>query len=250
MNFLDINTKIDNNLKQIEFYHSLYQKLQNKFSFLVIIYTFICFYFIEIIKYPFKSKLDFYDIIYIYVLLLFLVILLLSLKKTYELIKPIEVAYINQPKHFYVNTLMDYKEKLKTEDEETLNEYLKVTYLTEIEQVLENNINIYQNKNNSFYQAFKKIFSALILYVILSSVVIVQKKEEKNSLEIKNYKEIITYLKENKMAEEKQNEKPKVDPKLVIKTTPVMVKESVTLNMQTKNTGSEKALIKKILKEK
>ena len=52
------------------------------------------------------------------------------------------------------------------------------------------------------------------------------------------------------MAEEKQNEKPKVDPKLVIKTTPVMVKESVTLNMQTKNTGSEKAPIKKILKEK
>jgi hypothetical protein len=245
MNLLDINTKIEANLKQIEFYHSLYQKLQNKFSFLVIIYTFICFYIIEIIKYPFKSDFQLYDLIYILVLCAFLFAFYLSLKETYELIKPIEVAYVNQPKHFYIKTLENYKLKLKTEDEDILNEYLKVSYLNEMEQVLENNINVYQNKNSSFYKAFKKIFWALILYVILSSFVLIQKKENNNKIEIENYKEILTYIKENKMADEKKIDKPKVDPKMVIETKPVMVKESVTLNMEKKDSNSEKVINKK-----
>lgn len=240
MNLLDINTKIETNLKQIEFYHSLYQKLQNKFSFLVIIYSFICFYLIEIIKYPFKTNIYYYDFIYIGVLLFFLIFLGLSLKATYELIKPIDVAYINEPKHFYLKTLEEYKVQLATEDEEILNEYLKVTYLNEIEQVLENNRNVYRNKNSCFYKTFKKIFWSLTLYVVLSSFVIIQKKEEKSKIEIENYKEIITFLKENKMAEDKKNENPKVDPKLVIKTTPIMVKESVTLNKETKSDSTTK----------
>lgn len=240
MNFLDINTKIETNLKQIEFYHSLYQKIQNKFSFLVIIYSFIFFYLVEIVKYPFKSDYQIYDYFYLILTIIFLVTLFLSIKETYELIKPIEVAYLNQPKHFYLKTLEEYKTKLKTEDEKTLNEYLKVSYLNEIEEVLENNINVYQNKNSSFYKTFKKIFWSLILYVTLSSFVIIQKKEEKNKIEIENYKEIVNFLKENKMAEDKKNETPKVDPKLVIKTTPVMVKESITLNMQTKNSTTAK----------
>lgn len=241
MNFLEINTKIEINLKQIEFYHSLYQKNQNKFSFLVIIYSFICFYLIEIIKYPFKDELQILDFAYIVALIVFLWILCLSLRCTFQLIKPIEVAYLNQPKYFYKQILEDYKLKLQTQDEDVLNEYLKVTYLTEIEEVLDNNITVYQTKSTAFYNTFKKVFWLLIMYIALSSFVIIQKRDDKNIIEIENYKEIIKHINKTKMAEEKsKDEKPKVDPNLVIKTSPKMINESITLNMERRDTTSTK----------
>ena len=62
MDFNNIDSKIEINLKRIDFYHNLYQRNQNKFSFLIIIYSFICFYILEIIKYPFREKYEVQDV--------------------------------------------------------------------------------------------------------------------------------------------------------------------------------------------
>ncbi|WP_291143400.1 hypothetical protein [Flavobacterium sp. UBA7680] len=231
MNLLDTNTKIENNLKQIEFYQSLYQKIQSKFSFLIVVYSFIGLYIVEIIKFPFRK----FDYTYVIFSIIFIITLAISLYRTYCLVQPENVSYLNEPKYFYNDILNDYQEKLRTDDEEILNEYLKVTYLLELEDVLENNTKVYRKKSNDFYKVFKVLIPTLILYLGLSSFVIIQKKEEQNSISIQNYKEILNYIIEKNMSEDKKPadkkvEKPKIDLKMVIKTAPIVVKESVMLN--------------------
>lgn len=193
MNLTDINYKIEINLKQIEFYQSLYQKNQNKTSFLIIVFSFIGLYIIEILKYPFKNQCD---ISFILFEIAFLILLFISLYKTYCLINPVAVSYLNQPKFFYNDVLTEYKLKLNTDDNELLNEYLRITYLNEIEDVLENNIKVYRKKSDDFTKAFKILLPTLILYLILTSFVMIKKKEELNNISLQNYKEIINYIKD------------------------------------------------------
>jgi len=173
------------------------------------------------------------------VFLLFLYLLTISIFKTYHFLKPINISYLHEPKFFYNNILNQYKKKLKTDDKDTLNEYVNYTYLLEIEKSLENNIKAYKEKSHLFYLAFKTILSTLLVYIILSSFVIFEKRNQKSEIELKNYKEIINYLNQIKMAEEK----PKLDPKMVITTQPVTVKQSGSLNSQTTETNKTKASV-------
>jgi len=235
LNLIDINTKIEINLKQIEFYHSLNQKNQNKTSFLIVIFSFIGIYTIEIIKFPFKNDCDYSFII---VVIIYFIMVIISLVQTYCLIKPIKVSYMNQPKHFYNDVLDQYKLNLQTDDDEILNEYLKATYLLETEKVLENNINVYRKKSNDFSRAFKVLLPTIILYLGLAIFVIVKNKEDQNNLTIQNYKEIINYI--DKKMEKKPVQKPKIDPTMVIKTKPIVVKESVMMGKVIKDNKEKK----------
>lgn len=232
MNIFDLNSKIESNLKQLDFYYDLYSKLQSKFSFLVVIYSFICVYLIELFKYAIGIEFNFTGVLFILLFVYFLIILIISTKRTYDFLKPIEISYLNQPKFFYNDIFEKYKILLKTEDEPTLNEYVNTTYLQESEKALENNISAYKEKSHQFYLNFTLILQSLIIYIILSSFVIFEKRNQNNQIELQNYKEVINYLKENKMAEQK----PKVDPKMVIKTQPITVKQSGSLSAQTKDT--------------
>lgn len=64
--------------------------------------------------------------------------------------------------------------------------------------------------------------------MVASSFVIFEKRNQKNSIEVQNYKEIVNYINNKNMSE-----KPKVDPKLVITSNPVLVKQG-TLNGEIK----------------
>jgi len=145
---------------------------------------------------------------------------------------------MNQPKHFYNDVLDQYKLNLQTDDDEILNEYLKATYLLETEKVLENNINVYRKKSNDFSRAFKVLLPTIILYLGLAIFVIVKNKEDQNNLTIQNYKEIINYI--DKKMEKKPVQKPKIDPTMVIKTKPIVVKESVMMGKVIKDNKEKK----------
>jgi hypothetical protein len=230
-NYLDIDTQIDLNLKQIEFYHSMYEKNQNKFSFLVIIYSFICFYLLELTKYVYKLPNSLQDYIYLAAFICLIYFLFKCINKTYSLLKPIEIAYLNQPQFFYKELFHMYQQKLIPQDEAIINEYIKASYLEETETVLSHNISVYQKKSKNFYDVFKTLFITFIIYIFLASYVFIQKKDEKPTVVIENYKEIFNY-KDSIMS---KTEKPKVDPSQVIRTQPVMIKESINLNAERKN---------------
>jgi hypothetical protein len=255
-NFLDIDDKIEANQKALEFYHINYQKIQSKISFLVILYSLISIYIIQILKFPFDKFKEIDSItfiVYIILLLSFLYFFIESIYNTFQIIKPAEVFYANSPNYFYDDIKNQYKDLLKTDDEVILNAYIKQSYLKELEITLEKNIALYDNKGRYFYNTFVKLLPALIFYVLCSGIVIFN-NDNKNEIYIKNYQEIIkfsdsinTIKKTLKMADEKPKQTPaketvKVDPSKVIQTQPRAVKESFNQQIKTDITSKTKKL--------
>ncbi|MDR6461939.1 hypothetical protein [Chryseobacterium sediminis] len=204
MKIFDVESKLETNLKQLEFYYELYDKLESKFSFLIVIYSFIFLYTLELFKYFIEIKLEGWNILFTVLFILFLLLLISSLILTYQLQKPVDVYYTHEPNYFYTTILEDYKNKLNIgeeiddDNEYLLNEYVNITYLQEQEIALTKNIKTYRKKRHKYYKNFHVILSALVLYVITSSFVIFEKRKENNSFDLKNYKEIINYLNSNK----------------------------------------------------
>jgi hypothetical protein len=229
-NYLHIDNKIDQNLHRLEFYYSNHHKTQSKISILAIMYSLISIYIFQVIKYPFTYSFEtneFSTILYILVLIGLFIFLIWSIKFIYLLLKPVEIAYINQPEFFYKNIKEDYEKSLMITDENTLNLYIKETYLKELEQSVKHNYIVFKEKSNYYNIAFIKGLTALFLYMVCTGFVVFEPEKPKE-FNLKNYQEIINIIKkEQKMAEKKQT--PKVDPSKVIITKPVMIKENFSL---------------------
>lgn len=237
--FLDIDEQIERNEKALNFFYSNYQKTQSKLTILIIIYSLIAVYLIQVVKYPiegFQSNL-LLTFTFIPFFLGFLFYLVKSLLSTYFLLNPIDVAYIHHPKVFYNDIRERYEKELETNDENTLNAYVKATYLQELEKAVTKNSNLFENKGKHYFKAFTRGLIALMLYLICVGFVVF-KSDKPNEVLIKNF-DCVTSVKpkcktknkcymssENKNKQETNKEKVKVDPKKVIKTEPKLIKEN------------------------
>ena len=115
----------------------------------------------------------------------------ISLSNSYFLLKPLDVAYMNEPKSFYKDTYQQYKVLLGTEDENIINEYIKSSYLNELEESVTNNRKLFEDKGRYYYKAFVNLLRALVPYVICIGIVNFYPANAKPSkTEIINYKEI------------------------------------------------------------
>lgn len=247
-NFLDIDEQIEQNTKILEFYYSNYQKTQSKISILIIIYSLLAIYILQLVKYPILHFTDTSRImIGIYILLLFCFFLFLgwSIKYTYLLLKPMEVAYIHYPSFFYTDIRKQYETKLNTNNEDKLNEYVKSTYLNELELAVTSNSELFEIKNKYYNTAFNKSIIALVIYLICTGFVVFEPEKPKD-INLKNYPEILNTidsinLNYKMMSEDKKSKstsdssKVKVNPKEVIKTEPRMIRENFSSQEKIKN---------------
>lgn len=256
-NFLDIDDQIELNQKVLDFYYSSYQKTQGKISILVLIYSVIAIYVLQVLKYPFETFPESnWLIICIYTILLlaFTVLLAISIQNTYLLLKPIDVAYLHYPEHYYTEIKSKYEKSLGTNDENTLNAYVKATYLNEMEDAVKHNSYLFEIKSKYYDYAFKSALGAVLTYLLCTGFVIF-KDEKPKDFNLKNYKEIIIeidsleakYDKSIIMSDKKETSKQdsgkvKVDPSKVIKTKPKMIREnfSKTEKRDTTNSVSSK----------
>ena len=194
-NLLDIDDQIERNEKHLEFYHTNYQKTQSKITILTLIYSAISIYIIQILKYPFEVSV--YNIMfYIFLtpLVAFLIFLGISVFNTYRLLHPEEVAFMNFPKFFYSDIKKKYEKCLNTKDEAILNEYVKATYLNELETAIEINSKLHKTKSRFYYLAFRNGLMALILYLTCTGFVVFKEKKDKVSkTNVINFKEIVDY---------------------------------------------------------
>ncbi len=259
-NFLDIDEQIELNNKILDFYYSSYQKTQGKISILVLIYSVIAIYVLQIIKYPFEtfSESNWLLIgVYSILLLGFLVLLVISIRNTYLLLKPIDVAYLHYPEHYYKEIKSQYEESLETDDEETLNAYVKTTYLNEIEEAVKHNSYLFEIKSKYYDYAFKTALAAVLTYLLCTGFVIF-KDEKPKDFNLKNYKEIITEIDSLKklnnkliiMSDKKETPKQdsgkvKVDPKKVIITKPKMIRENFSATEKRDSSNSNNSEKKK-----
>ena len=193
-NFLDIDTQIEENEKFLAFYYENYKKTLDKFNLLIVIYSVVFVFFIQVVKFPFEKYKDANALYICYIILTitFLVLLGISLYNSYFLLKPHDVAYMNEPKSFYKDTFQQYKVLLDTEDENIINEYVKSSYLNELEESVTNNRKLFEDKGKYYYKAFVNLLRALIPYIICIGIVNFYPADTKPSkMEIINYKEIV-----------------------------------------------------------
>lgn len=238
-NFLDIDDQIELNKELLKFYYSNYQRTQSKISVLVLIYSVIAIYLIQLLRYPFESFSDssvIHNISYSILLLGLFIALFLSIQNTYQLLKPMQVAYLNKPKYFYSDIKELYVESLKTGDEETLNAYIKASYLNEMEEAVQSNFNLFEIKAKYYYSAFQYGLYSVLIYLLCAGFVIF-KDESPSKYELSNYKEILKEfnlqnnpnklnMSEDSKRPTQNTEKVKVDPSRVIRTQPVMINEN------------------------
>lgn len=240
-NFLDIDEQIELNNKVLDFYYSSYQKTQSKISILVLIYSFIAIYILQVIKYPFETFSDsnlVSIIIYTILLIGFIGLLSISIRSTYLLLKPIDVAYLHYPKHYYIEIKSQYEKTLNTKNEEILNAYIKATYLHELEKTVKHNSYLFEIKSKYYDFAFKSALAAVLTYLLCAGFVIF-KDEKPKEFNLNNYKEIILevdslnsnnnnsiIMTDKKETPKQDSEKIKVDPEKVIKTEPKMIREN------------------------
>ncbi len=240
-NYLDIDEQIELNNKVLDFYYSSYQRTQSKISILVLIYSVIAIYFLQVVKYPFEAFPDSnWVLISIYsILILGLIVLLsMSIRNTYLLLKPIDVAYLHYPKHYYTEIKSQYEESLDTDDEEILNAYIKATYLNEMEEAVQYNSYLFEIKSKYYDSAFKSALASVLTYLLCTGFVIFN-DEKPQDFNLKNYKEIITeidslktineksiIMSEKKETPKQDSNKVKVDPNKVIKTQPKLIREN------------------------
>lgn len=252
-NFLDIDEQIELNNKILDFYYSNYQKTQSKISILVLMYSVIAIYIIQIIQFPFEAFLELnclFIVIYSLLLIGFLVLLSISIRNTYLLLKPIDVAYLHYPAYYYTDIKSQYEVSLNTNDEETLNAYIKATYLNEMEEAVKYNSYLFKIKSKYYDHAFKSALVAILIYLLCIGFVIF-KDEKPKDFNLKNYKEIIAEIDSlktiNNLIMPKKQEKTnqdlsnvKVDPSKIIKTKPTMIRENFSKIEERSSLNSKK----------
>ncbi len=192
-NFLEIDTQIEENEKFLAFYYENYKKTLDKFNLLIVIYSVVFIFFIQVVKFPFEKYKEFNFSYVLYIMLAFisLVLLGISLFNSYFLLKPLDVAYMNEPQSFYKETYQQYKDSLGTDDENVINEYVKASYLFELEVAVANNRKLVEDKAKYFHRGFINLLRALFPYVICIGIINFYPLDAKPSkTEIINYKEI------------------------------------------------------------
>ncbi|MBW8523826.1 hypothetical protein K0U91_01125 [Chryseobacterium chendengshani] len=227
MKIFDLESKLETNLKQLDFYYELDSKIESKFNILIVLYSFIFVYIIELFKYFIDAKLEGFNIVFSCSFLSLLICLFFAIKYTYLFHRPEDVLYIHEPEYFYTTILENYRINLNisddptTDEEALLNEYVNHTYLREQEIALAFNIKAYREKRKKYYFNFLWLLGAAFFYVLTAGFVIFENRNENTKFELKNYKEILNYQKSTSMAE-----KPKIDPRKVITSQPIAVKQS------------------------
>lgn len=195
-NFLDIDEKIEQNKEVLSFYYNNYQRTQGKISILALIYSLLAIYIYQIIKYPFEIyytspliKIFAYSFFLIPLLVSFIV----SVRYTYLLLKPMDIAFMHEPIFFYNEIRNEYEKELETDDEEVLNIYIKHTYLNELEQAVERNSYLFKIKSKYYNYAFNFGLAAIIFYVFCTGFIIFKDKNP-TDINLKNYKEIVSEI--------------------------------------------------------
>ncbi|MDI9366646.1 MAG: hypothetical protein QM541_16940 [Flavobacterium sp.] len=243
-NILGINEQISQNEKSLDFYYQNYKKTLEKFNVILLMYSPITVFLIQTIKFPIEkhSELGYWIYIYLVFLCVSFYFFIQSLRNSYLLFKPIDVAYLNLPKVFYKDIRLKYETELQTTDEAVINAYVKTTYLEELEKTVANNQQLFEVKSRYYYQAFTKALKALFPFVLcIGFVNLYPSSKDVNKTEIINYKEILNDIDSiNQKKYFMENNKPavtvakpkqdvvviKIDTSKIIKTEPKMIKEN------------------------
>jgi hypothetical protein len=180
--FYDLDYIIEINEHRFEHYVSAYQKVLERLTHIILIYSAITIYLVPIIQDVIFEK----NTTWLYICFtLFSGLFLISLFHTVRLIMPAQIAYLEAPKKYY----SDYRElyEQSTEDKREVEELLKGSYIRELEKAIRTNNQIFKRKNALYYNALIYSLLAIIPYVACIGSHILKKEDKIQKVHIVNF---------------------------------------------------------------
>jgi hypothetical protein len=237
--FYDLDYIIEINEKRIEQYISAYQKVLERLTNIILIYSAITIFLNSIIKIVFLNKdcpLFLYPCFGVFVLLF-----TVSLYYTVRLIIPVEIYNLTMPRKYYEDFRLVYEEIIHNQAE--VEKLLKASYIDELEKILGNYQQVFRRKSSFYYNALMFALLSAIPYIICVGFHIAKKEENIQKVEIVNTEKISNLLKIDSMSKPNKNttnsstntkaivtgittKLPGVDNTQVIPSSPDIIKEN------------------------
>lgn len=160
--FYDLDYIIDINEKRLSDYTALYQKVFERLTNIILVYSALGIFLIPLTQHMLMA--DVKGIMFYIVFVTFAVLLLISLAYFVRLLLPVDIAYLDPPKRYYQG-FKDELEKLSFGDEAMVNNSLKGAYIFELQNAIEINYRAFRKKSSYFYNALIFALLAVVPYI-------------------------------------------------------------------------------------
>ncbi|MGV3595907.1 MAG: hypothetical protein ACO1NK_11695 [Sediminibacterium sp.] len=239
--FYNLDYIIELNEKRLSQFSDAYQKNLNKFTNILIIYSAIAVFIVPLTQSLFFGS----ERIWLnYVCFsLFTSLFLYSLFYTIKLLIPVEVAYLIEPKTYYVDFRLEYEAEGKNKNEADL--LVKASYINELEKAVSINNSLFKRKGFFYYRALISGLICCVPYVICLIFHFSYKAEDTQKVEIINYNKISTFNKipimpkddntSTTTPQQTTSQLPGVNVNDVKPSSPQMIKENFQQQVQKKD---------------
>ncbi len=187
--FYDLEYIIEINEKRIEEYISAYQKVLERLTNIIIIYSAIAIFLV-----PIYQDICHFEITHWFLrmcFMIFVTLFLLSLYFTVRLIIPIEVSYLTSPRMYYETIRIQYEQRIGPNRQADIIKLLQASYINELEQALEMNIRVFTRKSSFYYNALMFGLLSAIPFLICLGFHITKKEDETQKVEVVNYEKYL-----------------------------------------------------------
>lgn len=193
--FYDLDYIIEINERRIEQYLSAYQKVLDRFTNIILIYSSITIFLTSVIRLVFFNK----DCSWVLFVCFgaFVVLFSISLYYAIRLIIPVEVWYLSAPQMFYEEVRLTYEKSIQIQNE--IDKKLKASYINELERTLKNNKEVFNRKSSFYYSALIYALLSAIPYIICIAFYISPKEGPIQKVKIINSENFSTLVKIDSM---------------------------------------------------
>lgn len=232
--FYNLDYIIEINQQRLDQYTTAYQKVLERLTHIILIYSAITIFLIPLIQDSALFKIR--NLFFITSLVLFLVLLAISLMFTIRLIIPVEVAYLSFPRKYYEEYRSEYE--ITIEDKGKIRDLLKASYIKELQEALETNEKIFRNKNYFYYNALIFGLLSIVPYLICLTFHISQKDENIQKIQIVDAGNLRNFIKMDSVDKHNIDKKiggmtttqttklPGIDNSQVLDSSPNLIKEN------------------------
>jgi hypothetical protein len=162
ISFYDLDYIIETNQKRLDEYNSSLQKVLGKLTNIILIYSALGIFLISLIQHVLDTDIgaSFFYVVFI----IFSGLLLISLIYFIRLLLPEKIAYLDPPRKYYNDFMLQMEEKYP-EDQEKVDRSLKGSYILELENAISVNSQVFRRKSSYYYNALLFAFLAVIPYL-------------------------------------------------------------------------------------
>ncbi|MGK9123911.1 hypothetical protein M1D52_07315 [Olivibacter sp. SA151] len=200
--YYNVDYLIELNENRLEQYSAHYDKVQGRFTNIIILYSGVGIFITPLIKRCFDGNFE--EWLFLGIFLIFLIFFIISIINTIHLLKPIEIAHLNSPKIYYEDLIKDYEqspsffeEKIdengKKEvfvNQEKVDLYLKASYIGELEEAIEKNVDAVIKKSLRYNKSLQYGLISIVPFLICVLIHLNGEVETISKIEITNIDEL------------------------------------------------------------